>query len=49
MNIMEIIKNRKWTSTAEWIIDGSAALRVWTPMGGNEKGGEMNYNSTGTM
>ena len=49
MDIMIIIKNRKWTCAGHisrrinniW----SAALTVWTPVGGNEKGGEL----TGAM
>ena len=58
--ITEIIKNRKWTwaghisrrTENRW----NAALTVRTPTWvakeieeGNEKGGEMNYNSTGVM
>ena len=60
IDIMEIIKNRKCT-WAGHISRGtgnrwSVAFTVWTPIWvakeieeGNEKDGEMNYNSTGAM
>ena len=48
----EIIKNRNWTwaghITRRTDNSWSAALTVWTPMGG-KRNREMNYNSTGTM
>jgi len=61
MDIMEIIKNRKWTwlgqvtLATEWIRDGVQHRQFGHPwvakeiVGGNEKGGKMNYNSTEEM
>ena len=59
VDIMEIIKNRTWTSAGH--INqrtdsiSSVALIVWKPWvankieGFNEKGGQMKYNRTGAM
>ena len=54
MDIMEIIKNRKWTSgqvtsAAERIIDRVQHWLLGHPWVAKEKGGEMNYNSTWAM